>query len=233
MKKKILFGFLLVLCFVPAMVAQNLDDLPNRARYCEQNKEVMKQSQENRKVVFFGNSITELWDRYLPQFFTDNGFVPRGISGQTTAEFLLRFRWDVLMLKPQVVVLNGGTNDIAENLGPYDEDYTYGNLISMVQLAQANGIKVIMTSVLPAEKFGWSPSVTDSMAKIRSLNARLYAYAQEHNIPWVDYFTAMLSPDQKGILEGMSTDGVHPTPEGYAIMEAALMPVLNAVLEDL
>ena len=106
-----------------------------------------------------GNSITEGWVRTHPDFFKTNGYIGRGIGGQTSYQFLLRFREDVINLSPALVVINAGTNDVAENVGPYNEEYTFGNIISMVELAKANKIKVILTSVLPAATFKWRPEI--------------------------------------------------------------------------
>ena len=138
----------------------------------------------NADVVFLGNSITENWIKCHPDFFKDNKYTGRGISGHTSYQFLLRFREDVIKLSPKIVVINAGTNDIAENCGTYVEEYTFGNIISMVELAQSNGIKVIMSSVLPASAFKWKASIKDTVIKIKNLNERLKEYATKNNIPY-------------------------------------------------
>ena len=175
------------------------------------------------------NSITEGWVKTHPEFFEKHGLIGRGISGQTSYQFLLRFREDVINLKPRVVVINYGTNDIAENTGPYDEDLTFGNVLSMVELARYHKIRVILTSCLPAAGFRWRPSVTDAMEKIRRLNARVAVYAKANKIPYVDYFSAMLSADGTGMDAAYAKDtpGVHPNAEGYAVMERLLLPVIQ------
>ena len=125
-------------------------DWGNFGRYAEDNKEVKAAPASERKVVFMGNSITEGWAHQHPDFFRKNGFVGRGISGQPSFQYLVRFRSDVVNLQPEVVVINAGTNDVAENTQTYNEDLTMDNIMSMVELAQANGIKVILTSTLPS-----------------------------------------------------------------------------------
>ena len=146
------------------------------------------------------------------------------------AHFLLRFREDVIKLAPALVVINAGTNDIAENAGAYNEEYTFGNIVSMVELARANKIKVILTSVLPAAAFGWNPSVKDAPQKIMQLNARIRKYAQENKIPYVDYYSEMVEGDNKALNSSYTRDGVHPTLEGYKVMEALIKKAIDKVL---
>ncbi|MDE5635481.1 MAG: hypothetical protein K2I52_04150, partial [Muribaculaceae bacterium] len=159
-------------------------------RYAESNKELQSKANKGDRVIFLGNSITEGWVMHHPQFFKANpNFHGRGISGETTCQFLLRFRNDVLDNKPAVVVINCGTNDIALNTGDYNEDYTLGNIMSMAELAKANGIKVILTSVLPVKSYGWRTEITDAPDKICSLNNRIKEYAKANGITYVDYYT--------------------------------------------
>ncbi|RHL06041.1 MULTISPECIES: SGNH/GDSL hydrolase family protein [Bacteroides] len=204
------------------------NNFANLARYAKENAALPKPVKKEKRVVFMGNSITEGWVRTHPDFFKTNGYIGRGISGQTSYQFLLRFREDVINLSPALVVINAGTNDVAENVGPYNEEYTFGNIISMVELAKANKIKVILTSVLPAATFKWRPEIKDASQKIQSLNARVAAYAKANKIPYVDYYQAMVL-DENGALNPQYTkDGVHPTSEGYDIME----PIIKKAIED-
>lgn len=198
-------------------------------RYAQENKNITI-SGKPVKVVFMGNSITEGWVNCHPAFFTDNGYVGRGISGQTSYQFLLRFREDVIKLSPSLVVINAGTNDVAENTGAYNEEYTFGNILSMVELAKAHKIKVILTSTLPAASFGWNPSIKDAKVKIASLNARIKAYAHEHKIPYVDYYEKMVYGDNGALNPQYTKDGVHPTAEGYDVMEALIKEAIDRVL---
>ncbi len=205
--------------------AQPDQDWAKLQRYEAENQEVIKAG--GAKVVFLGNSITQNWRKLRPEFFEQNGYVGRGISGQTSCQFLVRFRQDVINLSPKLVVINAGTNDIAENTGTYNEDYTFGNIVSMVELAKANKIKVIMTTVLPAAQFRWRPSVEDPAGKIAGLNARLKAYAKKSRIPFVDYYTPMVFGEERALNPAYSNDGVHPTPAGYEVME----PLIKAAIE--
>lgn len=212
------------------MSAQNHNDFANYRRYVAENAKLGKPAKGEKRVVFMGNSITEGWVNQHPEFFKKHGYIGRGISGQTSYQFLMRFREDVLNLQPKVLVLNYGTNDIAENTGPYNEDITFGNIVSMVELARYNKIKVILTSTLPARNFGWRPNIHDSMQKIRSLNARVKAYAEANKIQFVDYFSAMLAEDGEGMDSKLTPETVHPNGAGYDIMEALIVPAINKAL---
>ncbi len=199
-------------------------------RYHEANDSLLKQENNGHRVVFIGNSITDNWVAFHPEFFNKNGYIGRGISGQTTFQFIVRFREDVINLQPAVLVINGGTNDIAENTQPYNEDFTYGNIISMVQLAQANGIKVIMTTTLPAENIYWDKNIKNTPEKIISLNARLKQYAESNNIPFVDYYSHLVYGENKALNPAYTKDGIHPTPAGYDIMEPIIKQAIDQLL---
>lgn len=221
---------ILFMAFCTTTVAQQKQDFANYKRYAKANTELGKPQKGEKRVVFMGNSITEGWVRTHPDFFKSNGFIGRGISGQTSMQFLLRFREDVINLQPRLVIINAGTNDIAENTGEYNEDRTFGNIVSMVELAKTHKIKVILTSVLPAKNFGWRLEITDSMEKIRSLNARIKAYAEANKIQYVDYFTAMLSQDGAGMDTKYTPETVHPNAAGYTVMENLILPAIKKAL---
>lgn len=200
-------------------------------RYAKDNAALPAPAKGEKRVVFMGNSITDIWAAKHPDFFKQHGYVGRGISGQTSYQFLLRFRQDVIDLKPKLVVINYGTNDIAENTGAYDEDKTFNNVCSMVDMARANHIKVILCSTLPAENFSWRPNITDGMQKIRHLNERVKAYCKANKIPYVDYFSAMLSEDGMGMKKEYQNDTVHPNVKGYDVMEAIIVPAIEKALK--
>jgi len=191
-------------------------DWGNLGRYAKENQDVAAKAM-NKPVVFYGNSITENWKRYDNAFFEKNQFIGRGISGQTTPQMLVRFRQDVINLKPAAVVILAGTNDIAENTGPISVENIAGNIISMCELASANGIKPIICAVLPVFQYSWSKAI-EPVGKIRTLNGLLKDYAVKNKISYVDYYTPFV--DEKGGLpQKYSSDGVHPNLEGYKIME--------------
>lgn len=198
-------------------------------RYDKDNKILISDKNRKTKVVFIGNSITDNWASMRPQFFADNNFVGRGISGQTSYQFLVRFREDVVNLSPEAVIINTGTNDVAENTGPYDEDRTFGNILSMVEIAKANGIKVILSTVLPAKEFGWNSSIKDAPEKINSLNRRLKEFAKKNKLAFIDYHTPLLAPDNVSLNPAYCNDGVHPTEAGYEIMEQTVLPIIKKV----
>lgn len=179
------------------------------------------------RVVFMGDSITEGWGtKGTPGFFDNDKMVERGISGEVTAQMVLRFRRDVIDLKPKTVVILCGCNDIALNQGEYNEDYTFGNIVTMVQLAKANKIKPIVCSVLPAAAFPWRPEVKDAPEKVASLNARLRTYCAKNRIKYVDYFPAMVAEDGISLNPNYTNDGIHPTLPGYEVMESIILKAL-------
>lgn len=166
------------------------------------------------RVVFMGDSITEAW--HLDQSFSGKAYINRGISGQTTPQMLVRFRQDVINLKPQAVVILAGTNDIAGNTGPESLDEVEDNLASMAELAEANGIKVVLCSILPAFDYPWQPGLTPA-PKIDMINEWLKDYAAKKGYVYVDFHSAM-KDSRDGLPPALSKDGVHPLPAGYAIM---------------
>ena len=213
-----------------AQKKQTHDQFANFKRYEQANKELPAPAKKEKRVVFMGNSITEGWVKIHPEFFKENGYVGRGISGQTSYQFLLRFREDVINLKPKLVIINAGTNDIAENTGPYDIEITFGNIASMAEIAKANKIKVILTSVLPAAGFRWNKKITDAPDRIEALNAKIKEYAKANKIPYVDYYTPMVTGAERALNPDYSKDGVHPTLDGYIVMEALIKPLIDKAL---
>ena len=208
------------------------DDWANLGRYINDNKRVMARADKNdHLVVFLGNSITDGWPNSNKAFFEDNNFLGRGISGQTTYQFLVRFYSDVVNLQPEAVVINGGINDIAENNYEYDETRTFNNIKAMAEIADANGIKVILTSVLPSDRFGWRPLKTEIAPKVMSLNNRIKALAKEKGYTYVDYFSQMENGTTHGMKPQYSNDGVHPTDAGYRVMESIVLPEVRKVVK--
>lgn len=199
--------------------------------YAWMNSQLEIPEEGENRVVFIGNSITENWVHLRYKFFVDNGYVCRGIGGQTSSLLLLRFRFDVIDLHPKVVVINAGINDIAENTGEYDIEFTMGNIKSMAELAQANDIKVILASLLPCNGAGWRGHITNVPGKIDELNERIRAYAGENNFYFLDYNTPLRATDG-GMQTTYTFDGLHPTEEGYKVMEPLVQKAINDVLEN-
>ena len=221
MKKKRLGQWMLLaivcLSFSVGETYAQKHEFANYKRYATENAALAQPVKKEKRVDFMGNSIT-------------NGYIGRGSSGQTSYQFLLRFREDVINLSPALVVINAGTNDVAENTGAYNEDYTFGNIASMAELAKANKIKVILTSVLPAAEFPWRREIKDAPQKIQSLNARIEAYAKANKIPFVNYYQPLVVGENKALNPQYTKDGVHPTGEGYDIMEAHITQAIEKAL---
>ena len=191
-------------------------DWANLNRYKKANAALISPDQEEKRVVFMGNSITEGWSDVDPDFFSNKPYINRGISGQTTPQMLIRFRADVIELRPSVVVLLAGTNDIAGNTGPTTLDAIFNNIQSMAELARANNIKVVLSSVLPVYSYPWSPEVA-AIEKIASLNDMIKHYAAQNDMIYLDYYAALVD-ERRGMKKEYADDGVHPTSKGYQVM---------------
>lgn len=189
-------------------------------RYEKANAE-LKQSPV---AVFMGDSITEGWAHIRKDFFKKNNYLGRGISGQTSSEMLVRFRQDVLNLKPQYVAIMAGTNDVAENNGKIKVENTFGNIVSMAELANLHGIKVVLCSVTPTRKIFWR-EIPDDKARIKKINKMLKDYAKANGYVYVDYYAALVD-ETEGLPLRYSKDGVHPNADAYTIMEKLVMAAL-------
>ena len=182
---------------------------------------------ENR-VVFYGNSITEGWAQYFAAEFPGKPYIGRGISGQTTPQMLVRFRQDVVALQPKVVVILAGTNDIAGNTGPSTIEMIEDNMASMAEIAKANHIRVVLSSVLPVYDYPWRRGL-EPAGKIVALNAWLRSYAASHGATYLDYHSAM-ADERQGMKAALSYDGVHPNEAGYRVMASLAEPAIEAAL---
>lgn len=191
-----------------------MTDFANLARFRDANAALAAPAAGENRVVFMGDSITQGW--HLDVSFPGKPYVNRGISGQTSPQMLVRFRQDVIDRKPKVVIILAGTNDVAGNTGPMTPEQTESNVASMADLAAANGIRVVLCSILPAYDFPWHPGL-EPAAKIVKLNEWIKAYAAEKGYPYVDYYAAM-KDERGGLPAALSRDGVHPLPGGYAVM---------------
>lgn len=221
-----LFPALILFFTVTATRAQ---DWANIKKYAEANSKVQPPAAGENRVVYMGDSITDFWINNDSTFFAGKPYFDRGISGQTTGQMLVRFREDVINLKPKVVVILAGINDIAENNGPSKPEDTFGNIVSMAELAKANRIKVVISSIMPAFSFPWRPAI-NPVPKVAALNEMLKNYADKNSIVYLDYFTAM-ADDRKGLPANLSKDGVHPNLEGYKMMEPLAEKAIAAAIK--
>ena len=226
MKKSVIY-YLLLFIFISMSETSFAQDWANLAKYETQNNQLPSKQSGEKRIVLLGDSITEFWSQIQPDFFANTSYINRGISGQTTPQMLIRFRPDVLDLHPDVVVILAGVNDIAGNTGPTTNDAIFGNIISMVELAKANAIKVILCSVLPANNFYWRPN-EKAAETIIQLNQLIQSYAKEHDIPYVDYHSAMADA-KNGLPKEFSEDSVHPNLKGYQTMQ----PLLEKAVQKL
>jgi lysophospholipase L1-like esterase len=203
-------------------------DWANLSRYQMDNQALRESNTETPKVVFMGNSITEGWPGHQPAFFQNPAYINRGISGQTTPQMLVRFRQDVIALQPVAVVILAGINDIAGNTGPTTVAAIMDNITSMAELAKANGIEVLLCSVLPAAAFPWAPDI-EPVAEVLALNQMIKAYCRANNFTYVDYFSAMADAEN-GLQAALTYDGVHPNKAGYEVMGPLVEAAIDGVL---
>ncbi len=215
---------LIYLIFNLIFIDMNGSDLKHEINYSKE-----------KKIIFFGNSITQSWSDYT-NFFVNNGYLNKGISGQTTDQMLLRFKKDVVDEKAYCVVILAGINDLAENNGPISLEDIFENIKSMVKIANENGIKVILSSILPAYEFLWNPGIYPSN-DIIFLNKNLINFCKSGNATYVDYHTSM--KDKRDGLKDEYTywrddfngyDGVHPNKKGYLKMEKMISKTLKKIL---
>jgi len=228
--KQVLFIALFFFAGTGVAGAQNNEQWAGLNFFAKENAQLRKEATPI-KAVFMGNSITQMWAGMRPDFFKDNNYLGRGIGGQTTPQMLSRFRADVVELKPQVVVINGGINDIATNSGTYDFEFTFGSIQSMAEIAHANGIKVILTSVLPASQIPWRKEIPAVPAKIDQLNAAMKEYCVKNGFTYVDYYSQLVSKDgSKGMPEQYTIDGVHVNVAGYEVMEKIVKQAIEELI---
>jgi lysophospholipase L1-like esterase len=201
-----------------ATMQAKLNDWPQLDRYRAENAALGSAGKGQKRVVFYGDSITDGWGRRpnTGTFFPGKPYVNRGISGQTTPQMVVRFRQDVIDLNPAAVVILAGTNDVAGNTGPMTPEMTEDNFASMVDLAKANGIKVIVASITPAFDYPWRRGL-EPAGKIKALNTWLETFCRDRGLTYLDYYSALVD-SEGGMKAGTSFDGVHPNAAGYAIM---------------
>lgn len=227
--KKSSVQFLILLIITFSMQLANAQDWANLKKYQKDNEKYTYPLKGEQRVVFMGNSITEGWLNQRSDFFKNKNYINRGISGQTTPQMLIRFKQDVVDLKPAVVVLLAGINDIAGNTGPSSVKMITDNISSMIEIAKMNHIDVLLCSVLPANRFSWQPDKKPAEEVIK-LNKELKKLAKTYKVKFVDYYSQMVD-EQKGLKKELGDDGVHPNEKGYAIMEKVIEKAIHKQLK--
>ena len=228
-------GVFLVLCWIFYMLTQSTfaaeDDHLDWAqlhKYAAQNEQLDKLANDNNRIVFFGDSITEAWFISAPTLSVDNKlWINRGISGQTTQQMLVRFKPDVVALHPQAVVILAGTNDIARNMGIVSNAFIEDNIATLAEWAKLHHVKVILCSILPTRSYSWRPEV-QPVDTIHEINRWIKKYAADNDLMYVDYYAAMID-DNNGLRKELSEDGVHPNQKGYQIMNQLVRKTINSL----
>jgi lysophospholipase L1-like esterase len=206
-----------------------LQDWANLSRYRDANAQLSVPGEAEKRVVFMGDSITDAWGRSHGVFFPGKPYINRGISGQTTPQMLVRFRPDVIALKPKAVVILAGTNDIAGNTGPESLEEIEGNLQSMAELARVNGIRVVLSSVMPVCDYIKPQTVKRPPEQIVALNAWIRTYCAQNHLTYLDYYSALID-DHAMFRKELTYDGLHPNDAGYAVMSPLAAQAIEAVL---
>lgn len=224
MKKIVTILFVLSISVLAVEAKDNNPDWAKFYRYAAAN-DTLKTSGVRPKAVIMGDSITDNWLKFDRPFFSENNIAGRGVSGQVTSQMLVRFRDDVLALRPKYLVILAGTNDIAMNNGPITLEHILGNIASMCELAKLHKIKVVLCSVLPASAYRWRPGITPA-EDIKALNAMIESYAVEHGLKYVDFWS-LLANENGGLDPDKAKDGVHPNLDTYRLMESLLLKALK------
>jgi lysophospholipase L1-like esterase len=213
-----------------AEMEAKLADWPQLARYRDADAMLAPAASGEDRVVFYGASMTEGWGPTFGRYFPGKPYVNRGVSGQTTAQMVVRFRQDVIDLHPKAVLILAGTNDVAGNTGPTTPEMTEDNWASMADLARANGIRVIFASITPSTDIPWRRGL-EPAPKIRALNAWLKDYCASHGLTYLDYYSALTNADG-GMREDLTIDGVHANAKGYAIMAPLAQAAIDKALAN-
>ena len=200
-------------------------DWANLGYYEQQNKQLTKPSENGKRIVFIGDSITEEWGHLYSEFFSNNLYINRGIGGQTTPQILIRFKPDAIDLYPDVINIFAGTNDIAGNTGLSTVKMITDNIFTMAEVAIMKNIKVIISSILPVKKYPWSEDITDAPSKINSINEIIKEYVNNNNLFYIDYFSHMVDKNE-GLKSKYTYDGVHPNKAGYKKMSGVAEKII-------
>ena len=203
-------------------------DWANLGYYEKRNRELGLPDENEKRIVFMGDSITEEWGNLYPEFFSGNYYINRGIGGQTTPQMLIRFKPDAIDLKPYAIIILAGTNDIAGNTGPSTVRMITDNIFSMAELAIAYEIKVVLASILPVYQYPWVDDVLDPLSVIDSINSKIKEYVENKGLVYLDYYSSMVD-DRKGLKLDFTGDGVHPNEAGYKVMSVIADEIISQV----
>ena len=204
-------------------------DWANLAKYRDSNERLKKLSSDGDRIVLIGDSITEGWTDFNPEFFQENNIINRGISGQTTPQMLIRFKQDVVHLGPKIIIINGGTNDIWGNTGPSTPEMIIDNLCSMAEVAIKNNIRVALSTILPVYKYPGRDDIIDPPKTISLINSFLQGYCKKNRLTFLDYFSPM-ADEKKGLRSDYGEDGVHPNSNGYNVMENVVREAIPRIV---
>jgi len=205
-------------------------DWANLGYYKKRNRELGLTGENEKRIVFMGDSITEEWGNLYPEFFSGKNYINRGIGGQTTPQMLIRFKPDAIDLKPDAIVILAGTNDIAGNTGPSTVRMITDNIFSMAELAKAYDIIVVLASILPVYQYSWADDVIDPPSMIDSVNSKIKEYVENQGLIYLDYYSSMVD-DRKGLKLDYTGDGVHPNEAGYKVMSAIADDIILQALD--
>ena len=205
-------------------------DWANLGYYKKRNRELGLPDENEKRIVFMGDSITEEWGNLYPEFFSGKNYINRGIGGQTTPQMLIRFKPDAIDLKPDAIVILAGTNDIAGNTGPSTVRMITDNIFSMAELAKAHEIKVVLASILPVYQYSWADDVLDPPSIVDSINRKIKEYVENQGLVYLDYYSSMVD-DRKGLKLDYTGDGVHPNEAGYKVMSAIADDIILQALD--
>ena len=231
---KIILSLFILVTSVCSLHAQNTkedfsDDWAALSKYKKENELVGLPKKGEKRVVFLGSSIFEFWKQKDPAYFSNNAYLDRGISGQISPQLLIRFRQDVINLKPKAVIILAGSNDLAGNKGHVSNETILNNIKSMAELAKKNHIKVILCKYLPVYEYPWNKSLKGTAEQIIALNAAIVDYAESKNLTVLDYFTPLVD-ERNGQKAEYTTDGVHPNLAGYKVMEVVTDAAIKKII---
>ena len=203
-------------------------DWPNLAKYRSENEIMLNEESNKDRIVLIGDSITEGWSLMDPDFFRNNNLINRGIGGQTSPQMLIRFKQDAVHLKPKLIIINAGTNDIAANTGPATPEMIIDNITSMAEIGLKSSINIALSTILPVDRYDWNETIKDAPEMVSKVNSSLKKYSDDNNLIFIDYYSSLVNKN-RGMDTSYANDGVHPTKEGYDVMAIVLKNTFTGI----